>query len=107
MTAPQSKNAYDRYYEVRLYKEAAFRSRPSDVISVVASRTGYSSVYTNHYAAQSRTVWRASTTLTGSYSLRAARGQYVNAGLGYDFGPAITPRVPSALKVIATWTLFF
>ena len=107
MTAPQSKNAYDRYYEVRLYKEAAFRSRPSDVISVVASRTGYSSVYTNHYLLQGRTVWRASTTLTGSYSLRAARGQYVNAGLGYVFGPAITPRVPSALKFIVNWTLFF
>lgn len=107
MTAPQSKNAYDRYYEVRLYKEAAFRSRPSDVISVVASRTGYSSVFTDHYVSQGKTVWRASTTLTGSYSLRAARGQYVNVGLGYDFGPAITPRVPSALNLTATWTLFF
>lgn len=107
MTAPQAKNAYDRYYEVRLYKEAAFRSRPSDVISVVASRTGYSSVFTDHYVSQGKTVWRASTTLTGSYSLRAARGQYLNAGLGYDFGPAITPRVPSALKFIVNWTMFF
>jgi porin len=107
MTAPQDKNPYDRYYEVRLYKEAAFRSRPNDVISVVASRTGYSSVYTDHYVSQGKTVWRASTTLTGSYSLRAARGQYFNVGLGYDFGPAITPRVPSALKFIANWTLFF
>ncbi|HEV2325195.1 MAG TPA: hypothetical protein VGS10_14685, partial [Terracidiphilus sp.] len=95
------------YYEVRLYKEAAFRSRPNDVISVVASRTGYSSVYTDRYVAQGKTVWRASTTLTGSYSLRAARGDYVNAGLGYDFGPAITPRAPSALKFIVNWTLFF
>ncbi|HEV2135547.1 MAG TPA: carbohydrate porin [Terracidiphilus sp.] len=107
MTAPADKNAYDRYYEARVYKEAAFRSRPDDVISVVASRTGYSSVYTNHYVSQGKTVWRASTTLTGSYSLRAARGQYVNVGLGYDFGPAITPRVPSALKFTAIWTLFF
>jgi porin len=107
MTAPQDKNPYDRYFEARLYKEGAFRSRPDDVISVVASRTGYSSVYTNHYVAQGKTVWRGSTTLTGSYSIRAARGQYVNAGLGYDFGPAITPRVPSALKFIVNWTLFF
>jgi porin len=107
MTAPQAKNAYDRYYEVRVYKEAAFRRRPHDVMSVVASRTGYSSVFTDHYLAQGKTVWRASTTLTGSYSLRVARGQYVNVGLGYDFGPAITPRVPSALKFIVDWTLFF
>ena len=107
MTAPQSKNAYDRYYELRLYKEAAFRSRPDDVISVVASRTGYSSVFTDHDVDQGKTVWRGSATLTGSYSLRAARGQYVNVALGYDFGPAITPRVPSALKFIANWTLFF
>lgn len=107
MTAPQSKNAYDRYYELRLYKEAAFRSRPDDVISVVASRTGYSSVFTDHDVDQGKTVWRGSATLTGSYSLRAARGQYVNVALGYDFGPAITPRVPSAMKFIANWTLFF
>ncbi len=107
MTAPQSKNPYDRYYELRLYKEAALRSRPGDVISVVASRTGYSSVYTNHYVSQGKTVWRGSTTLTGSYSLRAGRGDYVGAGLGYDFGPAVTPRVPSALNLTVTWTLFF
>jgi len=107
MTAPQDKNAYDRYYEVRLYKEAAFRSRPGDVISVVASRTGYSSVYTDRYVSQGKTVWRASTTLTGSYSLRAGRGDYLGAGLGYDFGPAVTPRVPSALNLTVTWTLFF
>jgi porin len=107
MTAPQAKNAYDRYYELRLYKEAAFRSRPDDVLSLVASRTGYSSVYTNHFVSQGKTVWRASTTLTGSYSLKAARGDYVNLGIGYNFGPAITPRVPSALNAIVNWTLFF
>lgn len=107
MTAPQAKNAYDRYYEVRLYKEGAFRSRPGDVISVVASRTGYSSVYTDHFVSEGKTVWRGSTTLTGSYSLRAARGDYVNLGLGYDFGPAISLRVPSALNAIVNWTLFF
>jgi porin len=107
MTAPQAKNAYDRYYEARVYKEAAFRSRPGDVVSLVASRTGYSSVYTDKYVSQGKSVWRASTTVTGSYSLRAARGDYVSLGLGYDFGPAITPRVPSALNLIATWTLFF
>ena len=107
MSAPQAKNAYDRYYEVRMYKEAAFRSRPDDVISVVASRTGYSSAFTDKLVSQGKTTWRASTTLTGSYSLRVARGDYVSLGLGYDFGPAISPRVPSALNAIVNWTLFF
>lgn len=107
MTAPQAKNAYDRYYEARMYKEGALQSRPGDVISVVASRTGYSSAFTDKFVAQGKTVWRASTTLTGSYTLRAARGDYVGLGLGYDFGPAISPHVPSALNAIVNWTLFF
>jgi porin len=107
MAAPQSKNAYSRYYETRMYKEGTFRSRPGDVISAVASRTGYSSVFTNNLTAQGKAVWRASTTLTGSYSLRASRGDYVSLGVGYAYGPAITPHVPSALNFIANWTLFF
>jgi porin len=107
MTAPGSKNAYDRYYEARVYKEAAFRSRPGDVLSVVASRTGYSSVFTNHLLLEGKGVWRAGTTLTGSYALRAGRGDYVSLGLGYEFGPAISPHVPAALNAIANWTLFF
>lgn len=107
MTAPQSRNAYSRYYEARVYDEAPFRSRPNDVVSAVASRTGYSSVFTDALLSQGKTIWRASTTLTGSYSLRVARGDYLSMGLGYDFGPAITPHVPSALNLIANWTLFF
>jgi porin len=107
MTAPESKNAYDRYYEARVYKEAAFRTRPGDVLSVVASRTGYSSVFANELLRQGKGVWRAGTTLTGSYALRAGRGDYVSLGLGYEFGPAISPHVPAALNAIANWTLFF
>jgi hypothetical protein len=90
-----------------MYKEGTFRSRPGDVVSAVASRTGYSSVFTNNLTAQGKAVWRASTTLTGSYSLRASRGDYVSLGVGYAYGPAITPHVPSALNFIANWTLFF
>ena len=107
MTAPAAKNAYDRYFEVRAYKEAPFRSRPGDVLSVVASRTGYSSVFTNDLLRQGKGVWRADTTLTGSYALWAGRGDYVSLGLGYQFGPAINPHVPPALNVIANWALYF
>lgn len=107
MTAPEALNPYARYYEARVYKEAPFRSRPGDVLSALASRTGYSSVFTDHLVSQGKAVWRAGTTLTGSYSLRASRGNYVSLGLSGVFGPAITPRVPHALNFIANWTLFF
>ena len=107
MTAPESLNPYARYYEARLYKEAPFQTRPADVLSVVASRTGYSSQYTDKLVAEGKTVWRAGTTVTGSYSMRVVRGNYLNLGLSYVYGPAISPRVPSALKFLATWTTFF
>jgi len=107
MTAPESLNQYSQYYEARLYKEAPFQSRPADLVSVVASRTGYSSLYTDKLVADGKTVWRAGTTLTSSYSMRVVRGSYLNLGLSYVNGPAISPRVPSALKFLATWTTFF
>jgi porin len=107
MTVPETMNPYARYYEARLYKEAPFRSRPNDVFSVVASRTGYSSTFTDNLVAQGKTVWRAGTTVTGSYSLRASPGNYLSLGLSYVYGPAITPRVLSALNILANWSLFF
>jgi porin len=107
MTAPESLDPYARYYEARLYKEAPFRNRPADLVSVVASRTGYSSQYTDKLVADGKTVWRAGTTLTGSYSVRVVRGSYLNLGLSYVNGPAITPQVPSALRFQASWTTFF
>jgi hypothetical protein len=100
-------NAYARYYEARLYKEAPFRTRPDDVISALASRTGYSKYFTDNLVADGKTVWRAGTTLTGSYSLRASPGNYVSLGLSYVYGPALTPRVPNAFTFIANWSLFF
>ena len=106
MTVPETMNAYARYYEARLYKEAPVRSRPGDVLSVVASRTGYSSIFTDNLVSEGKTVWRAGTTVTGSYSLRASRGNYLSLGLSYVAGPAITPRVPNALTILANWTLF-
>jgi porin len=98
ITAPETINAYARYYEARAYQEAPFRSRPGDVLSAVASRTGYSSTYTDHLVSEGKTAWRAGTTLTGNY---------LSLGLSYVYGPAITPRVPNTLNFIANWSLFF
>ncbi len=107
MTVPDTLNAYARYYEARLYKEAPVRSRPNDVLSVVASRTGYSKIFTDNLVFQGKTVWRAGTTITGSYSLQASRGNYLSLGLSYVEGPAITPRVSNPLNILANWTVFF
>lgn len=107
MTVPDTMNAYNSYYEARLYQEGPFRSRPDDILSVIASRTGYSRIFTDNLVSQGKSVWRAGTTVTGSYSLHASRGNYVSLGMSYLYGPAITPRVPNALNVTANWTLFF
>ena len=47
MTASSQFNAYDRYYEARIYQEGPFRHRPYDVTSLVASYTGYSKYATD------------------------------------------------------------
>lgn len=107
MAVPETLNGYTRYGELRLYDEAPLRARPADLISVVASRTQYSPELVNSLRQQGKTAWRASTTLTASYSLRAAAGSYLNFSAGYLYGPAITPRVPSALNLTASWTVFF
>jgi porin len=107
MTVPDSLNPYARYYEARLYKEAPFQRRPADLLSVVASRTGYSRYFTDNLVAQGKTVWRAQTTLTGSYSMHVSPGNNRGFALSYVYGPAITPRVPNAFKGVATWTVFF
>lgn len=105
--APEALNPYARYLELRLYKEAPFRSRPGDVASLLTSRTGYSRFFTDNLTAEGKTVWRASTTLTGSYSLHTSPGSYLALSLSYIHGPAISPRAPSALNVAANWTVFF
>ena len=110
MAVPASLNGYTRYTELRLYDEAPLRSRPADLISVVASRTQYSPLLVESLRKQgktAKTAWSASTTLTASYSMRAAAGSYLNVSASYIDGPAITPRVPSALNLTAGWTVFF
>ncbi|MBS1803741.1 MAG: carbohydrate porin [Acidobacteria bacterium] len=107
MTVPESLNGYARYGELRVYKEAPLRSRPADLVSVVASRTEYSTSLVKSLQMQGKTAWQGSSTLTASYSLRAAAGSYLNFSASYINGPAITPRVPSALNLTAGWTVFF
>jgi porin len=106
MTAPSRFNAYDRYYEARLYQKAPFRSRPDDVLSFVAAYRGHSKYVTGSLAAQGKSVWRSSPSLTASYSVHVSRGKYLTVALGYVRGAAITPRVADTLTFTATWGLY-
>lgn len=107
MTADARFNSYDSYYELRLYKKAPFRTRPSDMASLVGYSSGHSSDLTKSLLASGHTAWSASVSITGSYALRVGPGQYMNAGLSYLHGPAITPRVHDALVASASYTVFF
>lgn len=106
MTVPSELNAYDRYYEARLYQRGPFPSRASDVVVLVASHRGHSPHFTGPLIAQGKTVWRSSSSLTGTYNLHFARGNYLSLSLGYVQGPALSPRVDDTLTFTLNWGLY-
>ena len=77
------------------------------MFSLVATRSVHSPDLMRNLVAQGATVWRHTNSITGSYAVRAARGTYFNAGLGYIQGPAVSPRVPNALVVTVAANTFF
>jgi hypothetical protein len=107
MVVPAELDVYRLYYEARLYYAAPFRSRPDDFASVVASYTAISQDYLRTLAAAGKTYSRASDSVTGSYTVRLARGTYLGLGLSYVNGPSVTPKVPSALTFTAQTSVFF
>lgn len=106
MTVPSRFNPYDRYYEARVYQRGPSSSRPTDVLTLIASYRGHSGDVTDALAAQGRTVWRKSLSLTGTYTVHASRGNYLSLSLGYVRGAAITPRVDDSLTFTANWSLY-
>jgi porin len=100
-------NAYTRYFEFRLYDEGPFRSRPGDTASLVSSYSTYNQSMLANLTAQGESVWRNTSTVTGSYTLHMAQGAYLSAGLSYHARPDITPRVANALIFSAVVNYFF
>ena len=100
-------NDYARYYEARLYQNAPFSSRPSDMVSLVSSYSTYSFYSRARFIAEGKTFATHAATLTGSYSARIHPGTYIITGLSYDSRPAITPRLPGALTVTIGAALFY
>lgn len=107
MVVPADLNVYRLYYEARVYHAAPFRKRPGDFASVVASYTAFSQDKLRSLTADSQSYWRASDSVTGSYTAHVARGAYMGLGLSYVNGPAVTPKAPSALTFTAQTSLFF
>jgi porin len=106
MTVPSKFNAYDRYYEVRVYQRAPFASRPTDVLTFIASHRGHSHYVTDALEAQGKTYWENSKSLTGTYTLHLSKGNYLSLSAGYQRGAAVTPRVKDALTTTAYWILY-
>jgi porin len=104
---PARLNAYSQYYELRAYLQGPFRSRPLDQAALLATRSVHSQDNLRVLMAQGKSVWRHTNTVTASYSLHAARGVYLSAGLSYQQGAAITPRVPTALVGTLSMNTFF
>lgn len=107
MVADPRFNPYDSYYEVRLYQKGPFRTRPLDMASLIGYYSGHSSDLTKSLAASGHTIWRASTSITGSYAFRVHPGQYMNLGVSYIHGAVAAPRVHDGLVVSASYTVFF
>jgi porin len=105
--APAQLNAYTKYYEARAYLQGPFRSRSSDLVSVITTRSVHSQDTLRNLIAQGKTVWTNTNTVTASYSMHAMRGTYFSGGLTYLQGPAVTPRVPNALVISLSTSLFF
>lgn len=77
------------------------------MVSLVSSRSDYSTYSTRNLQAAGKTVWHNSNSVTGSYSVHVSRGNFVSLGLSYVAGPAITPRVNNALTFGVVSTIFF
>jgi len=107
MAAASKFNPYDRYYEARLYKFAPFSKRQGDVASVLSTYTGHSKFFTDPLVAGGKTVWRNSGSLTGSYNIHIATGNYLSLGMSYIRGAAITPRVKDTVTFAASYSVFF
>jgi porin len=107
MVVPADLDVYRLYYEARVYYAAPFRHRPGDFASIVASYTAYSQETLRDLKAAGKSYWRASDSVTASYTAHMARGTYGGLGLSYVNGPSVTPKVPSALTFTAQTSLFF
>lgn len=107
MVVPASMNTYAKYFEVRIYNKGTFRSRPNDMVSLLATHSVYSRDKVRLLRAQGDTYSSSSSSVTAGYNLRWARGAYLSMSLSYVTGPAVTPHLANALTADIESHLFF
>ncbi|MBB4380278.1 carbohydrate porin [Bradyrhizobium sp. SBR1B] len=110
MGAPADVNKIGRYYELRLYAKGAFDSRPSDLISLVASKTIWSKFAVNAALAKGQLAHRDTTAITGTYTAHLAPGIYAAVGLSYIHNPTSithTPQNEHALNLLISTLILF
>ncbi len=107
ISVPSDLNAYPSYDELRFYQVAPLRRRPSDMVSVVLSHTGYSSYTRAQFAAAGKTTASSLSTALASYSVHIQSGIYLSAGAAYNSRPALSPRLPGAFTGTLQTMIFF
>lgn len=102
--APEDRNPYARYYELRLYKIGPFQSRPMDTFTLSIGHNQFSRDLHRLRGGATETY---STSASVTYMWRVSPGAYVNAGLTYTDHPALAQRLDSALNATVGLNLFF
>ena len=108
--APADLNRLSALYQGRIYAKGVFDSRPSDLISVVASKNVFSDVLYTSAISAGMLAHASSLSITASYGLHLAAGIFLNVGLTYVDHPTIityTPRTGSALVAQGNLSLIF
>ncbi|MGY4363216.1 porin [Bradyrhizobium sp. i1.3.6] len=110
MGAPPDLNKVAQYYELRFYVKGPFDWRPTDQISLVATRTVWSNIAVQSALAAGNLVHSDSKAISATYSAHLAPGVYANIGLSYiDHPTSITylPQTGHALNFSASTSIFF
>jgi porin len=104
MYAPPEFNRFSQYYEARLYGIGLLPSRPTDMVSVVVSRTVFSNYVVDAALRSGQLAHTGNFSVTAAYYAPIVPGVRVGFGLGYTDHPTpviYTPQTGSALNLLA------
>jgi porin len=107
--APSYFNAFDQYYEGRLYGFGLIPGRPNDLISLVANHSQFSGEAVQAARNRGLLAHGGVTSYTASYGAQALPGVNINAGLSFTDHPTAityTRSTGSALNILLNAILF-
>jgi porin len=95
---------FSQYYELRLYGIGLLPSRPSDMVSLVASRNIFSRYLVDAALQSGQLAHTGNFSITAGYTAPIAPGIRMGIGLGYTDHPTpviFTPQTGSDLNLVA------